>query len=457
MTHVASITLPLDAPTTVGRASAPGVPAPWDDAATYWPSLTAATEHLDPPLATLDLRALAHNAHDLLRRAGGMPIRVASKSVRVRGVLDAVLTLPGYAGVLAYTLPEALWLAGEPSTRDGSRGGVVGGSDGGSGITDVVVAYPTADRAALRRLVTDPVLASRVTIMVDDVAQLDLVDAVARAQDRENVRVCLELDASWDVPGLHNVLGSAAHVGVFRSPVHTAARARTLARLVGDRPGFTVVGIMAYEAQIAGLANSTPGKAARSATIRRLQRASGTELRDRRGAAVAAVREVADLEFVNGGGTGSLETTSADPSVTEAAAGSGLFGPHLFDNYAQFSPAPAAAFTLSVVRNPAPGVATLLGGGWIASGPPAPDRLPRVVWPAGTRYVGNEGAGEVQTPLRGAGNLRPGDRVWLRHTKAGELAEHTNDLVVLDATAPGEPPATIGSVPTYRGEGKVFL
>ena len=40
-----------------------------------------------------------------------MPIRVASKSVRVRAVLDAVLALPGYHGVLAYTLAEALWLA----------------------------------------------------------------------------------------------------------------------------------------------------------------------------------------------------------------------------------------------------------------------------------------------------------------------------------------------------------
>jgi D-serine deaminase-like pyridoxal phosphate-dependent protein len=440
------ITLPAEAPATVAHGGE-AAPAPWTDPATYWPSLTAATAELDPPYATLDVRALAHNAHDLLRRAGGMPIRVASKSVRVRAALDAVLALPGYAGVLAYTLPEALWLASEH---------VPGSGSGGSGITDVVVGYPSADRAAMRRLVSDPVLASRVTIMVDDVAQLDLVDAVAAPGEREEVRVCLELDASWDVPGLHALTGGAAHVGVFRSPVHSVARARTLAQIVTDRPGFRLVGIMAYEAQIAGLANATPGKAARSATIRRLQRVSGAELRERRGAAVAAVRAVADLEFVNGGGTGSLETTCADPSVTEAAAGSGLFGPHLFDNYVQFSPAPAAAFALSVVRRPAPGVATLLGGGWIASGPPGPDRLPRVVWPQGTRYVGNEAAGEVQTPLRGARDLHPGDRVWLRHTKAGELAEHVNELVVVGAADDAEP-AVIGRVPTYRGEGKAFL
>ncbi|GAA4829484.1 alanine racemase [Luteimicrobium xylanilyticum] len=452
MTDPALPALPDLPPATVGDPAR----APWATAASYWPSLTAATVDLDPPYATLDLRALAHNAHDMLRRAGGMPIRVASKSVRVRPVLDAVLALDGYAGVLAYTLPEALWLASEPDPADPAAGG--------SGVTDVVVGYPTADRAALRRLTSDPVLASRVTIMVDDVAQLDLVDAVAAPGSREEVRVCLELDASYDVPGLSALVGGSAHVGVFRSPVHSPERAQALARHVVERPGFRLVGVMAYEAQIAGLANATPGRAARSAVVRRLQALSGAELRDRRGAAVAAVRQVADLEFVNGGGTGSLETTSADPAVTEVAAGSGLFGPHLFDNYVQFTPAPAVAFALSVVRNPAPGVATLLGGGWVASGPPAADRLPRVVWPEGTRYVGNEAAGEVQTPLRGPGaaGLRPGDRAWLRHTKAGEIAEHVTGLVVVGGTDdhpydPERPATVLGTVPTYRGEGKVFL
>ena len=452
MTDPALPALPDLPPATVGDPAR----APWATPASYWPSLTAATVDLDPPYATLDLRALAHNAHDMLRRAGGMPIRVASKSVRVRPVLDAVLALDGYAGVLAYTLPEALWLASEPDPTDPAAGG--------SGVTDVVVGYPTADRAALRHLTSDPVLASRVTIMVDDVAQLDLVDAVAAPGSREEVRVCLELDASYDVPGLSALVGGSAHVGVFRSPVHSPERAQALARHVVERPGFRLVGVMAYEAQIAGLANATPGRAARSAVVRRLQALSGAELRDRRGAAVAAVRQVADLEFVNGGGTGSLETTSADAAVTEVAAGSGLFGPHLFDNYVQFTPAPAVAFALSVVRNPAPGVATLLGGGWVASGPPAADRLPRVVWPEGTRYVGNEAAGEVQTPLRGPGaaGLRPGDRAWLRHTKAGEIAEHVTELVAVGGTddhpyEPERPATVLGTVPTYRGEGKVFL
>jgi D-serine deaminase-like pyridoxal phosphate-dependent protein len=398
------------------------VAAPWrDDPAGYWGALSAATAGLDTPLGAVDAQALAANAFDMLDRAQGTAIRVAAKSVRVRGVLDAVLALPGYHGILAYALPEALWLAGH-------------------GHEDVVVGDPSADRAALAALAADERLAARVTIMVDDIAQLDLVDAVAAPAKRAAIRVCLELDASFRAP----VLG---HLGVRRSPVHEPAQARALAEQIVRRDGFTLVGMMAYEAQIAGVVNK--GKP----VVQAMQRASSAELRERRGEAVALVRELADLEFVNGGGTGSLESTHADPSVTEIAAGSGLFGPHLFDGYRQFAPAPAAAFALSVVRRPAPEIATLLGGGWVASGPPGADRLPQPAWPQGLRMLPREAAGEVQTPVTGAAarDLRIGDRVWLRHTKAGELSEHLNALAVV---AGGE---GVAELPTYRGEGKAFL
>lgn len=399
---------------------------PWLEPSSYWGGMTAATASLDPPIGALNRAALAHNAHDMLDRANGTTIRVASKSIRVRGVIEQVLALPGYAGVLAYTLPEALWLA--------------------ETIDDVVVGYPSVDREAIRILATTPELARRVTVMVDSVAQLDVIDSVLLAGQRESIRVCLELDASWDSP----ILG---HIGVFRSPVHTADAARALALEIVGRPGFELVGIMAYEAQIAGLTNRPPGKPLRGRIVDWIQRSSAAELAERRGRAVAAVREIADLQFVNGGGTGSLERTSADPSVTEIAAGSGLFGPHLFDGYSHFRPAPAAAFALSVVRKPTPEIATLLGGGWIASGPAAPDRLPQLAWPQGLRYEPREGAGEVQSPLRGlaAEELRVGDRVWLRHTKAGELSEHLTEFAVVDGDS------IVESLPTYRGEGKAFL
>lgn len=417
--------LPLAVP--ISSPGAGPVAAPWrDDPAAYWGGLTAATAHLDAPVGAISVPALAANAHDMLRRAAGRPIRVASKSIRVRGVLDAVLALPGYHGVLAYTLAEALWLA--------------------ETIDDVVVGYPTADRGALARLGASSPLARRVTLMVDSVEQLDLVDSVVSPTQRETIRVALELDASWR----SRLLG---HVGAHRSPLHDSADMVALARAVVARPGFELVGLMAYEAQIAGLVNQPPGRPVLARVVQWMQSRSARELSERRGATVAAVREIADLEFVNGGGTGSLESTAADTSVTEIAAGSGLFGPHLFDGYRQFTPAPAAAFALSVVRKPQNDIAVLHGGGWIASGPPALDRLPQVAWPTGLTYLPRESAGEVQSPLRGraAETLAVGDRVWLRHTKAGELSEHLAEFAVVDGDR------LVTTLPTYRGEGKVFL
>lgn len=406
----------------------------WKTPELFWPSLSTATAALDPPLAVLHLPALRHNVHDMVRRANGKPIRVASKSVRVRSVLDAVLAVPGYAGVLAYTLPEALWLAqGDARHKP---------------ISDVVVGYPTVDRAALATLVTSPELAARVTLMVDSVAHLDIVDAVLPPDQRETVRVCLELDCSWETP----VLG---HVGVYRSPLHTATAVRALAETILRRPGFTLVGMMGYEAQIAGQGDRPPGRPAWGATLRWVQKNSRDELLIRRAEAVAAVRAIAELEFVNGGGTGSLEYTAADESVTEIAAGSGLFGGHLFDTYGAFRPAPAASFALSVVRRPDSHRATALGGGWIASGPPGPDRLPQIVWPTGLTMVGREMAGEVQTPLDGGDVLRVGDRIWLRHTKSGELSEHVNGYYLVDTV--GSHLEVTGEAPSYRGEGKAFL
>jgi D-serine deaminase-like pyridoxal phosphate-dependent protein len=391
--------------------------------------LDRATADLDPPFAVVDLDVLDANADELVRRAGGKPVRVASKSVRSRAVLRRVLARPGFAGVLAYTLREALWLGGgeDPVSRD------------------VVVGYPSADRAALRQLASDESATAAVTLMVDSADQLDLIDAVVPPAQRPAIRICLDVDASL------RLAGGRVHVGVRRSPVHSVDDAAELARTVVGRPGFRLVGLMAYEAQIAGVQDDAAGRLRRIA-VRRMQAASARELAGRRAAVVAAVREVAPLQFVNGGGTGSLERTSAEAAVTEVAAGSGLYSPALFGGYRAFAARPAVFFAVPVTRVPAPGLVTVAGGGWVASGPPGPDRLPVPTFPPGLRWLPAEGSGEVQTPLRGpaTAHLGVGDRVWFRHAKAGELCEHVDALHTLQA---GE---LTGALPTYRGEGQAF-
>ncbi|MCE7083105.1 amino acid deaminase/aldolase [Streptomyces sp. ST2-7A] len=400
--------------------------------------LERATADLEPPFAVVDLPAWRRNADALTRRALAKPLRTATKSLRCRSLIHRAERLPGWHGVLAFTLPEALLLATDTP-------------DGESGITDVVVGYPTADRTALRRLATDPSARERITLMVDSVAHLDLLESVlgevGRPDPEPPLRLCLELDASL------RLLGGRAHIGVRRSPVHDPASARALAEAIARRPGLRLVGMMAYEAQIAGIGDAPAGAPLRALAVRGIQRLSGAELRERRAAAVAAVRAVTPLEFVNGGGTGSVARTAAEPAVTEIAAGSGLYGPVLFDGYRDFRPIPAAFFALTVVRRPAPGIVTVLGGGWTASGPPGRDRLPLPVFPAGLRYLPTEAAGEVQTPLVGAAarDLRPGDRVWFRHAKAGEPAERVNRLHVIDGDR------IVEEAPTYRGEGHAFI
>lgn len=404
----------------------PPLAKPWLMPERYWAGMTAATADLDTPVAALNLDALRYNAHDMVRRADGKPIRIATKSLRVRSVIEELLELPGYAGVLAFTLAEALWLSDT--------------------VDDIVVGYPGAERHAIEQLSRSPQAAGNITLMIDSVDQLDFIDSVVPPKTRETIRVAIELDSSWDAP----VLG---HLGVWRSPIHTPEQAVSLALRIVSRPGFDLVGMMGYEAQVAGRGDDPNGRPLEGGLNRWMRKHSIAELADRRGAAVAAVRHVADLEFVNGGGTGSLESTSADASVTDIAAGSGFFGGHLFDNYSEFAPAPAAAFALSVVRKPTPEMVTLLGGGWIASGPPHADRMPQLVWPQGLSMVPREMAGEVQTPLTGAAAaaLTVGDRVWLRHTKSGELSERVNEFALVQNDQ------LMGIVPTYRGEGKAFL
>ena len=386
------------------------VPSQFDDEP--WERATAG---LPTPLVAVDLDSFDANAQGMLDRAGGLPIRVASKSVRCRTLLERVLDRPGFAGVMAYAVPEAVWLAS-------------------AGVRDVFVAYPSVDVRALREVATDDILRREVTVAIDSVEHVRFLRE-ALGEDVSGLGVAVDVDASLRIGPLH--------LGVRRSPTRSPREALAVTRAALGI-GLDVRGLMFYDAQVAGLPDSGPH-------VRMLKRRSASELRERRVAVVEAVRRETDLTFVNAGGTGSLHLFADDPAVTELAAGSGLYSPTLFDRYDAFDAAPAMAFAVPVVRRPAPGHVTAFGGGYVASGEPGWSRVPSPVR-RGLALLRSEAAGEVQTPLRGdpADDLAMGDRVWFRGAKAGELLERFDSVHLVRHGA------LVGTVPSYRGEGRNF-
>ncbi len=377
-------------------------------------ALESATAGLPAPLVTVDLDAFDANADDLVHRAAGRPIRVASKSVRCRTLLRRVLDRPGFAGVMAYAVPEAVWLVRQ-------------------GFTDVFVAYPSVDREWLQTVAADEHLRNEISVAVDSVEQVRFL-ADLLGQD-SGVRVALDVDCSLRI--------GRVHLGVRRSPLRTPADALGVTRAALDA-GLRVVGIMFYDAQVAGLPDRGPH-------LKTLKKRSLDDLAERRGPLVEAVRALTDLDFVNGGGTGSIGRLAAADSLTEFAAGSGLYAPTLFDAYDDFAPRPAMTYALPVVRRPAKGIVTAYSGGYVASGEPGWTRVPS---PIGTalKLIRSEAAGEVQTPLRGraADGLALGDRVWMRGAKAGELLERFDHVHLVQQGR------LVETVPSYRGEGQNF-
>lgn len=377
------------------------------------------------PFGFVDLDAFDRNAAALARRSHGKPIRLASKSVRVPELLKRALnSSPVYRGVLCFSAREAAHLART------------------HGLDDLLVAYPTLDAPAIEDAARLVAAGHRLTLMVDSEAHLPPIEAAGRAAG-VRVPVCLDLDVSQEYPGLR--------FGMYRSPLTDVNGALRLAARIARSEWLTLDGVMAYEGQIAGLGDAATDP--KTLAIRQLKKLGLPLIAQRRAAVVDALRRAGHaLRFVNAGGTGSLESSSAEDAVTEVAMGSGLFTPTLFDGYSAFRHEPAAGFALTVVRRPARNIVTCLGGGYVASGPHGPSRLPTPFLPPGLKLLPNEGAGEVQTPLLvpPGTELQVGDLVFFRHAKAGELCEHFNELHAVQ----GE--HHTASYPTYRGEGFQF-
>lgn len=348
------------------------------------------------PFAFLDLDAVWANAADMLRRSRGKPIRIVSRSIRSRPVLQRLLDLdPGFQGALTHSLPETLWLWER-------------------GLRDLIVSRPTADRASLTRLarITSEDPEEAPVVMVDSTEHLDLIEEAA-ASFVAPIRVALDIDLSWWP------LGGVIKIGPRHSTIRTADDAVALAQEIDRRDRVRLVGVRAYEAQIAGIGDNVPGKAITNLLVRRMQSASGRDVAERRAEIVTALSEVAQLEFVNGGGTGSIERTASEWAVTEIGAGSGFQAPVRLDHYRSFRPRPAAMFALPVTRSS--GVEGVPEGARQALPQSRPDRL------------------------------GIGDSVYYRDLRAGDLCERFDRLLLITGTTIRD------EVATYRGEGKSFL
>ena len=378
------------------------------------------------PCALVDLDALEANARALAEplRGSGKTLRVATKSVRCPDLVRRVMEVgsPVTRGLMTYTATETAFWA-----ERGER--------------DLLLAYPVARAADAALLAGANAGGATAAVVVDCAEHLELLAGAARGAGT-CVPVVLDLDVSW------RPLGSAFHVGVRRSPLREVPDVVALARRAAATEGLSFHGVMAYEAQIAGVPDSSPA-------VRAMKAVSGSDVRRMREAVAHALREVSLAPRVfNGGGTGSLATCAREASLTEVTAGSGFVDSHLFDGYRGLALEPAAFFALQVVRRPAPGLVTCHGGGYIASGGAGRSRLPIPALPPGLSLLSLEGAGEVQTPLelgRGGGELSLGDPVFFRHAKAGELAEHFEEYLLVRGDR------IEGRASTYRGLGKCFL
>ncbi len=378
------------------------------------------------PFAFVDLDLFDANIAAIVAHAGEKRIRVASKSVRSVALLRRILAADlRIQGVMCFTAREAVCLAG-------------------LGFDDLLIGYPVVHPADLADIARATAAGARITLMVDSVAQVERAERAAREQG-VRLPLCLELDMSLDLPGLH--------FGVWRSPLRTAEQARPVIARIQASEHVWLDGVMGYEAQIAGVGDNT-SKRVRNLLIRALKRRSAQDVAQRRAELVALINSLGgQLRFVNGGGTGSLRTTRAEPVVTEITVGSGFYSPALFDSYRDFRYQPAAGFAIEIVRRSQPDIYTCLGGGYVASGSAGKEKLPAVYLPQSARLESLEGAGEVQTPVRYRGPvaLDIGDPIFLRHAKAGELCERfTHLLLVQDGKV-------VETVTTYRGDGQNFL
>lgn len=373
------------------------------------------------PLAILDLELFDKNIEEILKKTN-KTIRIASKSIRCLHLLNYFNQKSSkIQGIMCYSGEEALFLIKE-------------------GFNDLLLGYPIVNKSIITDLLKS---IAKVTFMVDLIEHLKILENLGKKLNKQ-VRICIDIDMSYSILGIH--------FGVFRSKCQNLDYVKKLLEFIKQSKNLNLVGVMGYEAQLAGIAENNPNNGLLMGyAIRALKYLSISSIFEFRKNVVKLIKnEGFKLEFVNGGGTGSLSETDKDDSVTEITVGSGFYSPHLFDYYDKFIYHPSLFYAIEIVRNPFDNVYTCYGGGYIASGSLGIDKYPKIYLPKTATYRNEEGAGEVQTPIiYKEKTLKLGDPIFLRHSKAGELLEHFTEVLIIQKEKSF-------LVKTYRGEGKKF-
>ncbi|MCB0502282.1 MAG: amino acid deaminase/aldolase, partial [Bacteroidetes bacterium] len=360
------------------------------------------------PLAYVDLDLMHQNIDVLIERAKSKNIRIASKSIRCKSVMDRILQSNNqFKGIMCFTAEEAVYLA---ENR----------------FDDIILAYPVVHPPHIQAIANKVRSGAKIYLMVDRMEHIHIIEKAL--QDAEiKIPICIDIDMSVDFPGLH--------FGVWRSALRSMKDFTKFVDKAILSEKVIIKGLMGYEAQIAGVGDNVTGKFLINTTIKGLKAVSIPQIKQFRKEAVNYLRSKdLELDFVNGGGTGSMESTCVEEVVTEITVGSGFYNSHLFDYYSNFSLLPAAGFALQITRRPKDGIYTCQGGGYIASGGIESIKAPLPYLPEGSKLIDQEGAGEVQTPIvyKGKTKLKIGDPIFLRHSKAGELCERFNELYLIE-------------------------
>ncbi len=379
------------------------------------------------PLAYVDLDLMHQNMDVLLERALKKNVRIASKSIRCKRVMERILEVNDqFKGIMCFTADEAVYLSENK-------------------FDDIILAYPAVHAPDILAIAQKVKKGAKIYLMVDRIEHIQIIEK-ALADAEVKIPVCIDIDMSVDFPGLH--------FGVWRSSLRSIRAFKSFVDKVLQSDKVEIKGLMGYEAQIAGVGDNVTGKFFLNTTIKGLKAVSIPQIRYFRKEAVAYLNaNDVQLDFVNGGGTGSMESTCTEDAVTEITVGSGFYNSHLFDYYSNFSLLPAAGFAIQITRKPKDNTFTCHGGGYIASGGIELIKAPLPYLPEGAKLIEQEGAGEVQTPIvyKGKEQLKIGDPVFLRHSKAGELCERFNELYLIENNK------IVEKAKTYRGEGKCFL